>query len=100
MNNIRDSSFLWLINWYNSQCNGDWEHCYGIHIGTIDNPGFHLRINLCETELEDKGMERIDVERSENDWFTCYLEKRNFESYCGPNNLLEVLEIFRKWAES
>lgn len=30
----------WLTSWYKTQCNGDWEHSYGIEISTIDNPGF------------------------------------------------------------
>lgn len=28
----------WLENWYSSNCDGDWEHLYGITIRTLDNP--------------------------------------------------------------
>jgi hypothetical protein len=44
----------WLQAWYSSQCNGDWEHGNGIRIASIDNPGWHVAINLNETELESK----------------------------------------------
>jgi hypothetical protein len=28
-----------LQDWYVSQCDGGWEHTYGISIDTLDNPG-------------------------------------------------------------
>lgn len=36
----------WLNSWYINQCNGDWEHSYGINIRTVDNPGWTLEIDL------------------------------------------------------
>lgn len=30
----------WLSNWHKLNCNGDWEHTYGIKIETLDNPGW------------------------------------------------------------
>lgn len=38
----------WLENWYSSNCDGDWEHGYGIRIETLDNPVWAVRINLEE----------------------------------------------------
>jgi hypothetical protein len=32
------------MEWYTKQCNGDWEHSYGIRIDTIDNPGWSLTL--------------------------------------------------------
>jgi hypothetical protein len=29
--------------WYGAQCNGSWEHTYGIKIETLDNPGWMQR---------------------------------------------------------
>ncbi|GHB54781.1 hypothetical protein GCM10010331_48120 [Streptomyces xanthochromogenes] len=29
-----------LQSWYSAQCNGDWEHEWGIKIDTLDNPGW------------------------------------------------------------
>ena len=31
-------------DWYLSQCNGDWEHAYGVKIDTLDNPGWTLEV--------------------------------------------------------
>jgi hypothetical protein len=28
-----------LQTWYTEECNGDWEHQFGVDIGTLDNPG-------------------------------------------------------------
>ena len=31
------SLIRWLEEWYKSQCDGDWEHLFGVEIGTLDN---------------------------------------------------------------
>lgn len=41
-----------LQKWYMSQCNGEWEHSYFVSIGTLDNPGWKLEIDLRHTNLE------------------------------------------------
>lgn len=35
-----------LERWYAAQCNGDWEHTYGITIETLDNPGWTFKWSL------------------------------------------------------
>ena len=42
----------WLQDWYKNQCNDEWEHDYGITIGTLDNPGWDVKIDLIGTSLE------------------------------------------------
>jgi hypothetical protein len=39
----------WLAEWYIKNCNGDWEHQYGVKIETLDNPGWHVEIDLIGT---------------------------------------------------
>ncbi|MBA3722215.1 MAG: immunity 53 family protein [Parachlamydiaceae bacterium] len=95
-----NNNFEWLLQWYNKQCDGDWEHGNGIEIGTIDNPGWYLRVNIDETELQNKHFDKIVIDRSENDWIQCFIEKRRFDGVGGPFNLPEILQIFRNWAES
>lgn len=41
--------FQWLQEWYIQNCDGDWEHCYGIKIGTLDNPGWS--IDICKMTI-------------------------------------------------
>jgi len=43
------SSLTWLQGCYMSNCNGDWEHLYGVRIETLDNPGWTLRVELAGT---------------------------------------------------
>ena len=89
-----------LQTWYLSNCDGDWEHGYGVSIETLDNPGWSARINLTDTACKDKAFERIDTERSENDWIACWREDDDFHCACGPENLEEALQIFLDWSKS
>lgn len=92
--------FSWLMEWYHSHCDGDWEHSEGIKIGTLDNPGWFITVNLSETELQGKEFKTIIVERSETNWYHCFVRDNKFEGRCGPSNLPEVLKIFHDWAIS
>lgn len=56
---MREEDFLWIQKWYQAQCNGDWEHSYGIIIETIDNPGWSITIDLETTELEGKTFKKF-----------------------------------------
>jgi hypothetical protein len=96
---MTNDDFIFLLQWFANQCDGDWEHEYGIRIGTLDNPGWRLRISLIGTELENRNFERITIERSENDWVFCFVEEGHFEGACGLFNLIEALKIFRDWVE-
>ncbi len=42
-----------INKWFEEQCNGDWEHIYGIKIYTLDNPGWAVKIDLYDTDLEN-----------------------------------------------
>ena len=89
----------WLNEWYKSNCNGDWEHCYGIKIETLDNPGWSLSIDLLGTELEDKSFNKITITNSEDDWMFCKVEDNVFQADSDPNKLFKILEIFKLWVE-
>jgi len=96
---MTQDDFLWLQKWYQTHCNGDWEHGSGIHLLTIDNPGWSLTINLEGTELENRVFQQIDRNQSEEDWIFCEIKNFKFEARCGINNLNRVLRIFRDWAD-
>jgi hypothetical protein len=89
-----------LQSWYLAQCNGDWEHGYGIRLETVDNPGWRLRIDLCGTDAEGLELDRVSVQRTETDWLTYGVEKNEFQAAMGPENLVECVGIFLKWFES
>ena len=90
----------WIQDWYASQCDGDWEHGYGIRVETLDNPGWSVKINLTDTDLQDEPFESVKIERSKNDWVHCRAEEGFWKGWGGPNNLEEVLISFRQWVET
>lgn len=83
-----------LQDWYLRECNGDWEHSYGIKIETLDNPGWLVTIDLHETPWEQLVVERTIVERSETDWVQVEVVDRKFVGCGGSKNLEEVLALF------
>ena len=89
-----------LQTWYLSNCDGEWEHGYGVSIDTLDNPGWSVRIDLLNTSLQAKGFERIDRHITENDWIVCWIEENEFHCACGPENLENCLQIFLDWSKS
>ncbi len=89
----------WLQEWYLNQCNGDWEHIFGPKISTIDNPGWKVEIPINETKGENKCFDSVKIERNDNDWLVCRIENNTFIGFGGPENLTEILTIFKKWWE-
>src|SRR4051812_27420392 len=90
----------WLQDWYEHNCNGDWEHQYGISINTVDNPGWIINIDLSGTNLEGYMLELTKIHNSENDWIQYWTEGDCFKAAGGPGNLSEILQVFHDWAES
>jgi hypothetical protein len=95
-----------LQRWYYSQSDGDWEHCYGIKIETLDHPGWHVTIDLQETELEDATFAEVQHNemghRYEDnpDWFVCRKVGSKFEGFGGPEQLEAMLCVFLTWYRS
>ena len=94
-----DDDLVWLLNWYYNQCDGDWEHGSGIKIKTTEGSGWFFRVSVRETDLGDKNFQVLDMARSKSDWVRCSIENGIFQGSGGPFNLLELLKIFRIWAE-
>ncbi len=90
-----------LQDWYLAQCNGGWEHTYGVFLNSVDNPGWHLRVQLSGTDLMHRDFKKVRIQRDdERDWLVCEVAEHEFVGYCGPKNLTEMLEAFLAWAES
>lgn len=94
------NTLKWLQNWYYENCNGNWEHSYGVKIDTVDNPGWSVEINLAETYLEHTPFDSIEEERSDEDWFYCNVRDGVFHGAGGATNLEEILIHFKNWASS
>lgn len=90
----------WLQNWYLSQCNGDWEHGYGIKIETIDNPGWELTIDLENTDFQLEDIEWKIIGNFENEWYGYKVKNNQFNGACSPLNLTKIIEVFKNMVSS
>jgi hypothetical protein len=89
-----------LERWYQGHCDGEWEHGEGVDIGTLDNPGWRVRISIEDTSLVSRPFDRIKVERTDEDWVHAWLENGAWNAAGGPLNLREMLTIFLVWADA
>lgn len=88
----------WLMRWYQDQCDGDWEHSYGVTISTIDNPGWSLKVELEGTQADSRELPRLKHNYDhETDWWTCWTEDNEFHGAGGPRQLTALIEAFRAW---
>jgi hypothetical protein len=84
-----------LQNWQLINCDGDWEHGYGVSIETLDNPGWRVKINLVDTCLENLDYEK-QFENGTFDWLFIKINEKVFEASGDTNKLTTILEIFFK----
>ncbi len=89
----------WLSNWYLSNCNGDWEHSYGITIETLDNPGFSVEIDLSETPFSELVYEYTIIENSETDWLSYKIENSVYYGCGDPLKLKDIIHKFKNIIE-
>ena len=89
----------WLERFYVSECDGDWEHQYGVKIETLDNPGWMVKVDVFDTELHDLHIEYAQEERSASDWLGIELVKQRFRGVGDPYKLTTILERFRRLVE-
>ena len=89
-----------LQNRYKAQCNGDWEHNFGIKIDNIDNPGWSVLIDLDGTLLETKPFTRIKRFESPTIWMECWVEDGKFKAFGAPDCLVDILTVFVEWAKT
>jgi len=89
-----------LARWYAGNCDGTWEHSFGIAIGTLDNPGWSVTVDLDETPLADRPFAEVrDRYEHDAEWMRCWKEGTKFRVACGPPRLEEALNVFLEWAE-
>ncbi|NLF38406.1 hypothetical protein GX586_03110 [bacterium] len=98
MNEIKE-----IQKWYHSQCDGEWEHSWGLKIATLDNPGWSLEIDLIGTSLEQTPFEPVEYHigkdscPDDDDWYVCKLENKVFKAFAGPCHLRAILQVFLHW---
>jgi len=88
-----------LQNWYQSHCDGDWEHSNGVTIDSLDNPGWVVKVDLSETDLADRGFSEISHQmQHDSEWMLCRVVNQKFEGAGGPLMLEKILRVFLDWA--
>jgi hypothetical protein len=83
-----------FCSWYASQCNGRWEHGAGIKISTIDNPGWHLEVDLTGTVLQDLRLDKSFKQERDDDWLYYEVKDCKLTAAGDPMKLEEMLNIF------
>ncbi|MDF7680885.1 Imm53 family immunity protein [Enterobacteriaceae bacterium ESL0689] len=83
---------IFLQNWYQSKCNGKWEHEYGFDISTIDNPGWKVSIS------GEYGRKSKTINIDEDDaWIVINANDNHFDGYGSPDNLVAILKYAQEW---
>ena len=90
------------MNWYKTNCDGDWEHSYGIKLQTLDNPGWHLTVDLHETTLDGLTMQTIEegCDPDESIWIHCQVLNNQFSASCNPDQLTRLFDEFALFLDS
>jgi hypothetical protein len=96
----RSRGLRFLQSWYASQCDGEWEHEFGIKIATSDNPGWHVKVDVRETELEGVIVERSRRNLPGGGWLIAWSDGEVFHASCGPLSLGDVDALFETVAEN
>lgn len=89
----------WLSNWYKDNCDGYWEHDFGVKIETIDNPGWSVQIDLINTRYVFEDQEWVFHEKSDGDWYGFKIQGGIFYASGDPGKLDFLLNVFKTQAE-
>lgn len=90
----------WIEGWYAAQCDGDWEHEYGVKIYTLDNPGWGVDIDLSGTESETLHIEYQLFEDDDIHWYGFSVKDAIYRGAGDPGKLERLLHVFKALVES
>lgn len=96
-----DSDLLTALQeWYHSNCDGDWEHEFGIKIQNLDNPGWTVSIPITGTPLESRAFSTVEWRRGADDWINCSVNDEAFNGHGGSRNLVDIIRVFIGWVRA
>jgi hypothetical protein len=94
----------WLDDWYQRQCNGEWEHSHGMRLeslgSALNTPGWHLTINLAGTSAVNARPQQMSLDTQSGDWLTCSIGAERFEGSGDAHRLEGIIGVFRRWVEA
>lgn len=98
-----------LMQWYSEQCNGLWEHRFGVSIESTDNPGWWVKIDIpatlapepVDTILTQNGMPSSEgtVTKVSPEWIVCRIHNGQFDGAGDPGSLVRIIEVFMEFVE-
>ncbi len=91
-----------IQDWYLRQCDGEWQHFYGISIDTVvsqgDQLGWKIEIDLKDTDLEYQNFQIVKIISADlNDWLECNVLKNKFIGRADLSKLEMLLSVFLDW---
>ena len=92
-----------LIAWYQSQCNGSWEHHHGVRLETLDNPGWLLTLDLVQTDLHNCPMPEVREGIAPQNhpvsprWLHCSVRENQFRGARDPTQVARLFQIFSQF---
>jgi len=84
---------LWLQAFMVEQCDGEWEHDFGIEIASTDNPGWRVVIDLTGTAYEDLQLSSNPL-RSGGD-IVLRVDNKVFDGSGGVTELTKILHSMK-----
>ena len=64
-----------IQKWFAARCDGEWEHRYGFHLETTDNPGWQATI---DEEVTDPELQVIAAKLKKEFGAECLVRERQF----------------------
>jgi hypothetical protein len=89
----------WIQNWFNDQCDGEWEHTHVIKIQSLDNPGWNIEIDFNNTKVNIDDLDWRLYEISETDWVGFSIINNIFSASGDSLKLDLMFKIFKLLAE-
>ena len=93
---LKHNILEWISKWYSQNCDGDWEHDFGIAIETLDNPGWSITIDTEGTAIRLLDKPWILEDTNSDDWYGYKISNGKFEASGDPMKLQFLLELFQE----
>ena len=96
----------WLMGWFESRCDGSWEHKECLRLEAIDNPGWWITIDIAKERVDASKDTVLAVEgeppsaRNGNvggpSWMLCQIKAGKFEGAGDSRKLARIIGCFRE----
>jgi hypothetical protein len=89
----------WIQNWFQENCDGEWEQGSVIQITTLEDPGWEVEIDISTTSITNLELDWILNEVGTHDWYGVKIENQKFSASGDAGKLEFLLNLFREMIE-